>query len=402
MVAAATFAAVVEVRGVPRYTPEEPQLTVVVTKERTLRGQKFVTLLCADCHADPSTGRLTGKPMLDLPPAFGFVASKNITKHPERGIGRWSDGQLAYFLRTGVGPDGTYAPPWMPKLAGLSDEDLASIIAFLRSDDPRVAPSDAVPPVSRPSLLSKALTNTVMKPLPYPRAPIEAPPRTDRVAWGRYLSVAYDCFTCHSGDLARVDPLVPEKSFGYFGGGAVMRSGDGRDIRTANLTADEATGIGGWTEDQFVRAVKAGFRPDGQVLRAPMAPRPELEDDEVRAIYTYLRTVPRIANPVERGFVATGEPAADPGARAFASYGCAGCHGQEGVGLGGLADLRRANEHFATDAELRAWLDDAPEKKPGTRMPGFRGRIAEPDYRPLLGHVRKLAVGPRSASAAGP
>lgn len=393
-------AAAVEVRGIPKYEPEAvPEIHVAITPERVARGQKLAGVLCLDCHTGEG-GRLTGKRLGDVPPIFGEVVSRNITKHPEKGIGGWSDTQLVTFLRTGVRPDGQYVPPWMLKLPNMADEDMASLVAFLRSDDPRVAASDVDPPGrSRPSFVAKALTNTVMKPLPYPKAPIVVPPREDRVAYGRYLSITYDCFGCHSADFAKQDILVPERSAGYFGGGNPMKGASGEDIATANLTADDETGIGRWSREDFSRAVKQGFRPDGRVLRPPMGPKPELEDDEVDAIYTYLRTVPKIRNAVDRRF-APAPTVADPGARAFSSYGCAACHGESGDGRGTGADLRRANEHFPSDAELRAWIDEAPAKKPGTRMPGWKGRIAEADYGPLLGHVRTLARGPREASNA--
>ncbi len=401
VILAGGFAGYVQATGIPRYDVKIPELKIEVTPERVARGAKFASLLCVECHENSATHELTGRRLADLPPEFGEIYSKNITKHPTKGIGGWTDGQLASFLRTGVRPDGQYVPPWMVKMPHLSDEDLASIIAFLRSDDPRVAARDVDPPgVTKPTFLSKALTHTVMKPLPYPTAPIAAPPKSDRVAFGRYLVNALDCFSCHSADFKKVDIMTPEKSAGYFGGGNTLMGANGKPIHSANLTPDEATGIGRWTEADFVRAVKSGFRPDGKVLRYPMMPMTSLEDDEVSAIYAYLRTVPKLENPVARNFgepaVASGPPS---GEKLYASYGCTACHGDTGVGLGGAADLRKSNEHYPTDDALRAWIDEAPQKKPGTRMPGWKGIIREADYAPLMQHVRSLSS-PTGASAA--
>lgn len=72
------------------------------------------------------------------------------------------------------------------------------------------------------------------------------------------------------------------------------------------------------------------------------------------------------------------------------SYGCGACHGTNGAGAGG-ADLRTANEHYPTDAELRAWIEDAPSKMPGTRMPAWKGVIKDEDHAPLMAYVRVLA-----------
>jgi mono/diheme cytochrome c family protein len=82
---------------------------------------------------------------------------------------------------------------------------------------------------------------------------------------------------------------------------------------------------------------------------------------------------------------------AKPGKRLYVQYGCVGCHGETGVGMGGAADLRRANEHYPNDADLRAWIEDAPSKKPGTRMPAWKGIVRDEDYALLMTYIRSLA-----------
>ena len=72
----------------------------------------------------------------------------------------------------------------------------------------------------------------------------------------------------------------------------------GKIVYTANLTPDRETGIGGWSEQQFRRALKEGIGPDNQPLRYPMLPYRLLSDDEVGAIFAYLRTIPAIKNKV--------------------------------------------------------------------------------------------------------
>ncbi|AKU94154.1 Putative diheme cytochrome c-553 [Labilithrix luteola] len=395
----AALALYVQVDGIPRYAHETPVgPKVQPTPARVERGKALAAILCTDCHLNADTGTLTGRKMSDLPPDFGSVVSKNITRDEEKGIGHWSDDELRYLLRTGVRPDGQYVPPYMIKLAHLSDEDLDSILAWLHSDDPLVAPTKVDPPgVTQPSFLVKALTHAAFKPLPFPQKPMVAPPVSDRVAYGRYMVTALDCFGCHSADFKSMNVLEPEKSEGYLGGGNLLKDVNGSDIRSANITFDEETGIGRWTEAQFVRAVREGFRPDGRVLHAPMMPMPQLREEEVAAIYAYLRTVPKIVKAVPRPTAPT--PNADPaGKQLYAKYGCVACHGDSGAGA--VGDLRKANERFPTDAELRAWLDDAPTMKPGTRMPGWKGIIRDEDYGPLMAHVRDLSrAGGTGASA---
>jgi mono/diheme cytochrome c family protein len=374
---------------IPTYVPEKIDLKVDVTPERVEGGRRTVQLLCAGCHLDNDTGTLAGKPMPDLPAQFGWAHSANITGDPETGIGAWTDGELAYLLRTGVRRDGRYTPPWMVKLPNLSDEDLKDVIAFLRSDDPLVRPVKAQRPLSRPSLLTKALSRVVFKPMPYPRAPIAAPDPADKVAHGRYLVQARAmCFSCHSLDFAKNDELVPERSVGFLGGGNKMPDMNGRIVTTSNITPDPETGIGKWSEDEFVKLLRFGVRPDLTVIVYPMVPFPELTDDEARAIYAYLRTVPPIKNAVARTAAIT-PIGADAGRAAFYRYGCNGCHGDTGVGL---YDLRKGATDFATDDELIAYIRHPELKKPGVKMPTWDGVIAEEDYAPLAAYARKLGA----------
>ncbi len=63
------------------------------------------------------------------------------------------------------------------------------------------------------------------------------------------------------------------------------------------------TGIGSWTEEQFIKAVKCGQVPTGKpAMRYPMLPYSNITDQEVKAIFAYLKTVPKLNNKVERRF----------------------------------------------------------------------------------------------------
>jgi len=69
-----------------------------------------------------------------------------------------------------------------------------------------------------------------------------------------------------------------------------------------NITPDEETGIGSWTDEEIIRAVREGIRPDGQVLGPPMGfPFYRgISDQDMRAIVAYLRSVPAVHNEVPR------------------------------------------------------------------------------------------------------
>src|SRR5262249_55227078 len=140
-----------------------------------------------------------------------------------------------------------------------------------------------------------------------------------------------------------------------------------RPIYSANITFDEETGIGKWSEADFSSALREGFRPDRTALRSPMSPMPQLTESDVAAIFSYLRTVPKIRNAVQRqredADLAKDAPA---GERLYFKYACVSCHGESGGE--GVADLRLAAQHFGTSDAVKAWIKDAPNIRPGTRM----------------------------------
>lgn len=290
----------IEVRGIPSYEVQKLDYKVEITPARVERGKKLAQLLCANCHKNPATGNLTGEPMLDAPPQFGKIFSQNITQDKTYGIGDWTDGELIYLLRTGIKRDGKFAPPYMAKLPHMADEDINSVIAFLRSDDPMVA-AQAVPDhPCEPSFLTKFLCCVAFKPVAMPDHKIEMPDTTNLVEFGKYLAFNLECFACHSADFKTMNVEHPEKSEGYFGGGNKPLNLEGKEMVTQNLTPDKETGIGNWTEERFINALKYGTMQDEPALRYPMVPYIQLTDYEAKAIYTFLRTVPPIKNKVPR------------------------------------------------------------------------------------------------------
>lgn len=294
------FATFISIKGVPNYTAEKFTMKVESSPARVERGRQLSAMLCNDCHMNPNTKKLTGRRMDEIP-QFGTVYSRNLTNDPVHGIGKMTDAQLYYLLRTGIRPDGRFLPI-MAKLQKMSDEDLQSVIAFLRSDNEWVQ-ADPTPDVdSKYSFLAKFLTNMkLIKPMPFYKS-VPEPDTTDKVKWGEYVSLyRVECYTCHSKDFTTDDFVNPPNSKGFFGGGNKFEMPDGSKIYSLNITMDDETGIGKWTEDEFVKAVKTGIVPNGQPsLRQPMKPYVYLSDGEVKAIYSYLKTIPKIHNKVDR------------------------------------------------------------------------------------------------------
>ncbi|NND34069.1 MAG: cytochrome c [Saprospiraceae bacterium] len=286
--------------GIPTYEVEEIQFTLNSSPEAIERGEKLVSMLCAACHLNNETKKLTGKRMFDAPAEFGVIYSQNITQDKTYGIGDWTDGEIVYLLRTGIKRDGKYSPPYMAKLPNMADDDINAIISFLRSDDPLVAadPTPDMPP--EPSFLTKFLCRVAFKPFPMPTGSISLPDTNDALELGEYLAHNLDCFSCHSADFKTVDYLNPTQSVGYFGGGNKPLDEQGRVKPTPNLTPDKETGIGDWTKEDFIKAVKFGYKEGEKTLGYPMLPYAQLSEREAGAIFDYLKTIPPIKNKVER------------------------------------------------------------------------------------------------------
>lgn len=293
----------ISIRGIPKYDANVPQIpNVELTPERVARGAKIASMLCQDCHLNRETGKMTGMTMTEIP-EFGVINTRNITNDKEVGIGSWTDAQLIYFIRTGINPfTGQYVPIYMPKLIHISDEDMRSIIAYLRSDKSELQASKVELPESKPSFLTKFLCAVAFGPFEFPKNPIPDPDTTNQVEWGKYLTLyQLECYSCHSKSFEKLNAEIPEKSEGFFGGGTMMTAPDGSKITSLNLTPDEETGIGSWSLEMFSNALRNGLKPNQPALRRPMAPYVHLTNSEVAAIYAYIKTVPKIKNKVDRG-----------------------------------------------------------------------------------------------------
>lgn len=292
--------AIISSRGIPSYKVEKIEFKAVSTPQNIERGKKLALVLCANCHRNPNTGKLTGFQMREAPAEFGKIFSQNITQDKKYGIGMWTDGELLYLLRTGIKRDGQYIPPYMAKLPHMADDDINAIIAFLRSDDPLVAADSTPDQKTQASFLTKLLCTLVWKPMEMPKEKIDMPDTTNKVALGKYLAINLECFSCHSADFKTNNFEDPEKSEGLFGGGNKTLNTEGKVILTSNITPDLETGIGTWTEEKFIRALRFGIKDGEHTLRYPMVPFVQLTDYEASSIFDYLKTVKPIKNKIER------------------------------------------------------------------------------------------------------
>jgi mono/diheme cytochrome c family protein len=111
---------------------------------------------------------------------------------------------------------------------------------------------------------------------------------------GRYLTETIaGRGNCHTPQ----GPTGPIASKALSGGNVLVNSPAFTAV-ASNITPDRATGIGAWTDDQIVLAIREGKRPDGTLIGPPMpiGLYRGMADADVRAIVAYLRTIPAISN----------------------------------------------------------------------------------------------------------
>jgi mono/diheme cytochrome c family protein len=258
------------------------------------RGDYLVNtiLACGNCHTprDDNGAIIKDKALsggrVFSTPAF-IVTTSNITPDVETGIGSWTDAEIKRALIEGVRPD-HHRLPGVPLAAimpanfykALLPEDLDAIIAYLHSVKPvRNEISDPVykAPIHRD---------------PYPDAEngFDKSMFDDPVRHGAYLATIGHCMECHSAWSRGVSDFKT----GLGRGGRVFAEAGGAGSTAANITSDRTAGIGGWSDQEIVRAITQGVSRDKRMLKPPMAYSfyAGLKESDLADIIAYLRTVP--------------------------------------------------------------------------------------------------------------
>jgi mono/diheme cytochrome c family protein len=224
---------------------------------------------------------LSGGILFDLP--IGKIYAKNLTPH-ESGIGSWSDEEIARVLRYGVTREGRALLDIMP-FHNTSDEDLISIISYLRKQ----RPVNNVVPSNNFNFLGKAVNAFVIKPVgPIGEAAVSVS-RDTTAAYGKYLAVSVaNCRGCHTKRNLMTGAFVGDD----FAGGLEFETPTDSGtliVTTPNLTPDPSSKISGWTQEQFVARFRMGTLIKESHM--PWGPFSQMSDDELKAIYNFLKTV---------------------------------------------------------------------------------------------------------------
>ena len=274
--------------------------TFASTPQRLARGQYLSNNLlgCFECHAQhdwtrhdaPLNESTRGAGYSDFPMAGlpGHVVPPNITPDPETGAGRWTDDMLARAIREGIGHDGHALFPFMayPDFRYLSDEDLASVIVYLRSIPPirKALPSTEI--ISPVKYLIRSVPQPITEPVPQPD--VSTP-----VKHGEYLVTVAGCTDCHTPQK-NGQPIRGLE----FAGGVIFDGPWGR-VASANITPD-ASGISYYDEALFLEMIHTGYvkaRTINQIM--PWEDFRGLTDEDLKGIFAYLRTLKPVKHRVD-------------------------------------------------------------------------------------------------------
>lgn len=230
---------------------------------------------CTDCH-----GADLGGAKVFENPAMGAVHAPNITRGAGGLPANWTDLDFVRAIRHGVAPDGRglFLMPSMDYVV-FSDADMGALLAYIKSVPAvdRVRGPVSLGPVARAltavgkiKLAAEVIDHANVIP-----AVIDAGVTVD---YGRY--VAASCIGCHGPNFS----------------GGKIDAGPPDWPPAANLTPHHDGRVAKWTEDDFLRAIRSGKRPDGTEINAAM-PRAfaRMDDIELKALWTFLKTIPAAA-----------------------------------------------------------------------------------------------------------
>lgn len=259
------------------------------------RGEYIVRTVasCGHCHAaeprEPD-GPLSGG-MAFRNWRLGTVRASNLTPDPATGLGAWTEAEIVRAVRSGVDRHGRVLAPVMPYawFSGMSERDALAIARYLLTQPP------VHHVVRQEHNLIYALGDLLFLGPEEARQAI-APRRAATAEYGEYLALhvalCADCHTPRQGLRNRPDM---ERLFA-----GIADPPDGFPANPSNITPDNSTGIGTWTEGDFLRTIRTGTAPDGAELHPfmPWRQLSRMSDDDLRAIYVYLRTIRPVVNEV--------------------------------------------------------------------------------------------------------
>ncbi len=359
------------------------------------RGQYLARAAdCVACHVVPGGKEYAGG--LAFPTPFGTLYSTNITADKETGIGDYSDEDFLNAVRRGIRRDGARLYPAMPfsSYAYMTDADVLAIKAYLFS----------LPPVrtaNRADTLSFPFNqrwSMVFWSLLFVSNSRFAPNTMQSPEWNRgaYLAEALaHCGECHTPRNVAF-ALDHRQKFA----GAVVAG-----WRAFNITSDKGSGIGGSSDDDLFANLSTGHSLAHGTAAGPMGEAVDrsfstMAPTDVRALVTYLRTVPPTASSDLPATLAPPAPASPRqgggtadivGKRLFAGA-CVGCHDWTGVSaitpFATIAGTRAVNDRTAVNVAQIVISGTMRSTPRGVlSMPAFGGTYSDVEIAAVANYV---------------
>ena len=350
---------------------------------------------CESCHTAKGGVPFAGGLAFKLP--FGAIYSSNITPDRETGIGAWTDAEFLNALHKGVGRGGKPLYPAMPyaSYTYLTDADALAIKAYLFSLKP-VRSETPANTLSFP--YNQRWLMTIWSAMFNPNRRFE--PNTAQTAqWNRgaYLveGLAH-CGECHTPrNLLQATDNRRKLS------GAVTSG-----WRAYNITADKTAGIGAWSDDEIAQFLSTGHALGRGVAGGPMGEAVDLSfrfltAGDIKAIVTYLKTVPAQATPGLPAPKTTPAPAApkegvvadvDPMGKHIFEGACASCHDWNGSGslttYAALTGNRAVNDPGATNVAQMVIAGTREQTPQGpVFMPAFGAAYSDAEIAAVANYV---------------
>jgi len=258
------------------YTFASSNITIPTDAESIAYGKHRAETLCQGCHGSDLSGL---ENWFDAPP-IGRIDSANLTSG-EGGLGAdFTTEDYVRAIRHGI--DRAGKPIFMvavPSTSHLSDDDLASIIAYLKT----IPPVDHTVKERHFTLLAYVMMAAgVLGDLPAEVVShdihVTAPVRGASVEYGEYLVNTNDCRVCH---------------------GPQLNGGTSPDPTTTWISPNLTPGgeLGFWAEEDFINTLRTGITPGGHQLNEnmPWQEYAKFYDDELKAIWLYLRSLPKLS-----------------------------------------------------------------------------------------------------------
>jgi mono/diheme cytochrome c family protein len=255
-------------------------LTIPTDAASIAHGQHIAETLCEGCHG----ADLSGINNWFAAGPLGTIDTANLTSG-QGGVGQtYTDEDFVLAIRHGVDSKGK--PTFMPAVvstAYLSDEDLATVIAYVKSVPPvdHITYGKQFMPLAKIMLAAGMIGKLPVEEVSH-AVHVTAPAPAVTAEYGSYLVDTHDCRVCHGQNMN--GNKLPDPT---------------QNIITPNLT--QGGELNAWTEADFINTLRTGATPSGHQLsdNMPWKDFGNMTDDELQAIWLYLQSLPKLPQYTE-------------------------------------------------------------------------------------------------------